>query len=116
MLLKEPHCLGFQAPKEQTVRQWVKDQDIADYNHMNDQLMDIISLKNRLRPGPLDLKTRRRFYRALYDLDDFRDQIFGHTLPDRFEVHPQKLIAAETDDNALLEVGIEYVRKVLFQT
>jgi Fe-S-cluster containining protein len=116
MLLNEPHCLGFDHPKEQTVRQWLKDQEIALYNHINDQLMEIISLKNRLRPGPLDLKTRRRFYRALYDLDDFKDRLFNNKRPENFDIDPQKLEAAETDDTALLEVGIEYVRKVLFQT
>ena len=42
MLLKEPHCLGFQAPKEQTVRQWVKDQDIAD-QAAKDLQMEIFS-------------------------------------------------------------------------
>ena len=113
MLLKEAHCLGFDHPREQTVRQWLKDQDITVYNHINDQMMEIISLKNRLRPGPLDLKTRRRFYRALYDLDDFRNRLFNNRRSENLDINPQKLKAAETDDTALLEVGIEYVRKVL---
>jgi Fe-S-cluster containining protein len=116
MLLTEPHCLGFQAPKEQTVRQWVIDQDIAVYNRINDQLMEIISLKNRLHPGALDLETRRRFYTALYDLDEFRNRLFSQPLANKFEVDPEKLRAAEIDDAALLEVGIEYVKKVLLNT
>jgi Fe-S-cluster containining protein len=116
MLLTEPHCLGFQAPKEQTVRQWVIDQDIAVYNRINDQLMEIISLKNRLHPGALDLETRRRFYTALYDLDEFRNRLFSQPLANKFEVAPEKLRAAEIDDAALLEVGIEYVKKVLLNT
>ena len=116
MLLKEPHCLGFDHPEEQTVRQWLKDQEITVHNHINDQLMEIISLKNRLRPGPLDLKTRRRFYRALYDLDDFKDRLFNKKRSENLDIDPQKLKAAETDDTALLEVGIEYVRKVLLNT
>ena len=116
MLLTEPHCLGFQAPKEQTVRQWIIDQDIAVYNRINDRLMEIISLKNRLHPGALDLETRRRFYTALYDLDEFRNRLFSQPLANKFEVDPEKLRAAETDDAALLEVGIEYVKKVLLNT
>ena len=116
MLLMEPHCLGFQAPKEQTVRQWVIDQDIAVYNRINDRLMDIISMKNRLHPGALDLETRRRFYTALYDLDEFRNRLFSQPLANNFEVDPEKLRAAETDDTTLLEVGIEYVKKVLLNT
>ena len=115
MLLNEPHCLGFDEPEEQTVRQWIKNQDIAVYNHINDHLMEIISLKSRLRPGPLDLKSQQLFYRALYDLDNFRNQVFNHNLLDDFDVHPEKLAAAGTNDTALLEVAMAWVKQVLFK-
>ena len=116
MLLIEPHCLGFNYPEQQTVRQWIKDQDIEIYNHINDQLMEIISLKNRMHPGPLDLKLRQLFYTALYDLDDFRNQVFNDHLPDNLHVQPQKLAASETDDTALLEVVMEWVKQVVFKS
>jgi hypothetical protein len=115
MLLKEPHCLGFNEPKEQTVRQWLKDQDVEIYNHFNDHLMEIISLKNRLHPGPLDLKSRHLFTVALYDLDNFRTRIFENGLFDNFEMNPRKLETAGTDDTALLEFGIEWVKQSLFK-
>ena len=77
MLLKEPHCLGFNCEQTQTVREWIESQGIAVYNEMNDLLMDIISLKNRLMPGgSIDDKSRRIFNMACYDLDTFRSHIF----------------------------------------
>ena len=115
-LLKEPHCLGFKGRKDQTVRQWINHQEIAVYNHINDKLMEIISIKSRLLPGPLDLKSRHQVYLALYDLDNFRNQIVNHNLLDNSEVHPQKLAATETDDTALLEVGMEWVKQKLFKS
>jgi Fe-S-cluster containining protein len=115
MLLNEPHCLGFNEPKEQTVRQWIKEQGIETDNPINDKLMEIISLKNRLRPGPLDLKSRHLFYVALYDLDNFRKQIFNNNLFGGFKVNPQKLAAAKIDDTTLLEIGIEWVKQSLFK-
>jgi hypothetical protein len=116
MLLKEPHCLGFDAPSSQTAQQWINNQEIGIYNHFNDQLLEIIRLKNQLRPGPLDLKSRHLFYVALYDLDRFKAQIFKNKLLDEIDVDPQKLAAAETDDTALLEVGMEWVKQTLFNT
>jgi hypothetical protein len=116
MLLKEPHCLGFNAPQSQTARQWIDDQQIEIYNHFNDQLLEIIGLKNQLRPGPLDPKLRQLFYEALYDLDRFRTQLFKNQLLDQIDVDPQKLADAETDDTALLEVGMAYVKQVLFKS
>ena len=115
LLLNESHCLGFNEQKQQTVRQWIKEQGVEADNLINDKLMEIISLKNQLLPGPLDLKRRQRLYTALYDLDDFRSQIFSHHLPDNFEVHPEKLAAAGSDDTALLEVAMEWLKQVLFK-
>jgi len=114
-LLKEPHCSGFKARKDQTVRQWINDQEIGAYNHINDKLMEIISIKSQLRPGPLDLKSRHLFCMALYDLDNFRTCIFENGLFDNFEMNPQKLETARTDDTALLEVGMQWVKQVLFK-
>ena len=114
MLLNEPHCLGFNEPKEQTVRQWITEQEVETDNEINDKLLEIISLKNQLQPGPLDRKSRQRFYTALYDLDNFRNQVFNHNLLDAFDVQPKKLAAAETNDTALLEVAMAWVKRVLF--
>ena len=115
MRLKEPHCLGHNESQKQTVRQWIEDQKIETYNSINDKMMRIIGLKNQLLPGPLDLKSRHLVYLALYDLDNFRNQIFKNKLLENFEVHAEKLAAAETDDTALLVVGMQWIKKVLFK-
>lgn len=119
MLLKETHCLGFDEAKLQTVQQWMNNQEIGIYNHFNDQLLEIIRLKNQLRPvrpGPLDLKSRQLFYVALYDLDNFRNQVFSDKLLAPVDADPQKLAAAENNDLALLEVAVEWVKGVLFKS
>jgi Fe-S-cluster containining protein len=113
-LLKEPHCLGFKSPASQTAHQWLKDQEVEIYNHFNDQLLEIIHLKNQLRPGPLDLTARRQFYVALYDLDRFRTQVFKNKLVEGLDIDPVKLAAAESDDTQLLEIGMAYVKQVFF--
>ena len=78
--------------------------------------MEIIRIKNKFHPGPLDLKSRSLFYTALYDLDNFRIRIFENGLLDGFEVNPQTLETARTDDTALLEIGMEWVKQVLFKS
>lgn len=115
MLLKEPHCLGFNEPQKQTVRQWIQDQEIETYNSINDRLMEIIRLKNQLLPRPLGLKSRRLVYLALYDLDNFRKQFLNNKLLDKVNVHPQKFNSAKADDTALLEIGMEWIKQVVFE-
>ena len=114
VVLQEPHCLGFGASRKQTVTQWMQGQEIEIYNAINDRLMELISLKNRLRPGPLDLKSRHLFYMALYDLDTFRTQIKANGILENADIDPASLEKAMADEVALLKVGMEWVKQVLF--
>ena len=112
MVLREQHCLGFEEGKPQTVPQWIDEQDIAVYNEINDQLMQIISLKNRLMPGPLDLKSRHLFYTALYDLDNFRSQIKKKRLLNDFQVDSSAMDKAMEEDVELLKLGMKWIKQV----
>ena len=114
MVLKEPHCLGFNENKNQTVREWIEHQGLSEYNEHNDLLMDLISLKNKLRPDPLDEKSAHIFHLALYDLDSFRLEIFDNNLLDKLALEQDKLETIKTDDVALLKFGIEWVKRELF--
>ncbi len=114
MTLQEPHCLGFTAGGKQTVQQWMDGQEIEIYNEINDKLMQIISLKNQLRPGPLDLKSRHLFYTALYDLDNFRSQIKANGRLEDVDIDAATLNEAMADDLKLLTVGMAWIQKVLF--
>ena len=114
MVLQESHCLGFKEGGKQTAQQWMDGQEIKIYNQINDKLMQIISLKNRLRPGPLDLKSRHLFHTALYDLDNFRSQIEKNGRLDDFQVDAAMLEKAMEDDLALLEIGMRWIKGVVF--
>jgi len=115
MVLQEPHCLGFREHGNQTVRQWIDGQKTASYNEINDQLIEIISLKNQLVPGPIDLKSRHMFYLALYDLDNFRSQIQSNRLLEDFDIDSKSLDKAMEDDVVLLELGMKWIKHMLFE-
>jgi Fe-S-cluster containining protein len=114
MLLKEPHCLGFNQGHPRTVQQWIADQKIADYNTINDRLVHIISLKNRLMPGVLDLKSQRLFFTAFYDLDVFRSHIINSGVLDDFQIDSSMMDEALEDDVALLKFGMKWIERVIF--
>jgi len=115
MVLKEPHCLGFKNGQTQTVQQYIEAQKATAENELNDKLLPIISLKNRRLPGRLDIKAGHLFFTALYDLDHFRSQIINNGLLDDFQIDPSRVGIALEDDLALLGVGMEWIKKVLFQ-
>ena len=114
MVIKESHCRGFEYGITRTLQEWMHDQGVVDYNEINDRLMKIISLKNRLIPGPLDDKSRHLFRLALYSLDEFKSQIRNNGILNDFDVNPKILEAALEDDVALLNLGMNWIERVLF--
>jgi len=114
IVIKEPHCLGFEEPKEWTVREWKQDQAVGIYDEMNDLLMDIISLKNRSHRKGLTHKENELFYLACYDLDGFRDFILQKRLWEDHPVEKKGMKTMEQDDVALMRFGIEWIKGRLF--
>ena len=113
-LIKELHCRGFEQETTQTVRQWIENQKIAGYNEINDMLMEIISLKNHTRPGPLDMKSSHFFQIALYDLDRFRPHIFEKGLLDDLHLDSDILEGVKNDDVELLKLSHKWIKQILF--
>ena len=113
-ILKEPHCKGFEQPKSRTVREWNTDQGVDRYCAFNDMLMEIISLKNRSHPEPLNLSEQRLFHLALYDLDGFREHLFDKGLAADLDLGDKRVEALKSDDEALLAFGHAWVKENLF--
>ncbi|MFO7708252.1 MAG: YkgJ family cysteine cluster protein [Desulfobacterales bacterium] len=112
-ILRESHCRGFAEARERTVRDWIDDQGLSGYNAENDRMIEVISLKNRLRPGPLPADTIAMLTVALYDLDAFRGQLADGGIPEAgalLEAFPNAL---EGDDLQLLHAGLSWVRRIL---
>ena len=114
MLLKEPHCKGFQTGNRQSVKEWIEDQGLTVYNEMNDLMMEIISLKNQTLPGPLDLKSRHLFHMACYDIDSFREKIYEKGLLNPTNFDEDLLAAAGKNDEALLKISLAWIQKNIF--
>ncbi|MDY6905014.1 MAG: YkgJ family cysteine cluster protein [Thermodesulfobacteriota bacterium] len=117
MLMKEPHCKGFGRERTITVRQWVEEQGLAPYNRANDLMMELISAKNRFAPGQqLDLTSQNIFYTGCYDLDRFRTEILGTGELADMGFDEKRCAAAKTDDDILLPLALEWVKRMLYGT
>ena len=113
-LMQEPHCKGFGQQQVQTVREWIDDQEIAEYNRFNDMLMRIISLKNQHKHSPLDLREQHLFRLALYDLDAFRDHLTANRLPDDLCPGKTEWPTLLKNERQLLAFGHRWLEWMLF--
>ena len=113
-LLKEDHCCGFEQSKTQTVKEWMRNQDVIVCNQVIDLFLEIISLKARLLPGSLDLRSEQLFHIALYDIDAFKKQVFEDGLANDMHLEEAFLNELKKDEIELLKFGHELVKKVIF--
>ena len=113
-LFNESHCTGDEQEKIWTIKEWLIDQELEVYNQINDMLLEIISLKNRLLPEMLDIKSKMAFSLACYNLDNFRKQILEQDLLKNFNLDPDTLEIIRDDDAELLKFGFKWLKQILF--
>ncbi len=110
VLLREPHCHGFQGGKEQSSHTYSVEQGLIQYNTFNDALVAIIQ-HDKIRGGlKLSPKQIEYFVLALYDLDSFRTQLENGALTSAQAYNSEQY----QDDEQLLLYGIEWLHGELF--
>ena len=112
-VIREGHCKGFCTSAETTVAALLESQGVAEYNRWNDPLIEIVSRKAMVLPGPLEGPAKEKFILGCYDLDGFRETILDTgALEGRFDA--ARLARARTDEVALLSISLDWVREELF--
>lgn len=114
--VKESHCLGFEEKKEWTVAQWREDQGVNIRDEINAGWTDLIVRKKTI---PMSIKlseqSKQMFFLACYNIDKFREFVFGSTFLKRFTVDPVKVEEIRSDDVKLLQFGFEWLKSIFFQ-
>jgi len=109
------YCLGHQEKKEWTVKEWVRDQHLQYYNQMDDLWAEMDTLFGDLRiwrgegsAGPRQLLA----FMVCYNIDRFREYVNDHKLLGQFRLDKSRRRLIETDDEALLKFGFDWLKFV----
>ena len=113
-LLEEEVCKGFDEPREQSVREWIEDQGIEDYDRWGEGFKELTLHKFFEDGGVLSPEKMHMLFTASYDLDKFRELVFESTLLQRFEVDEDFVEEMRDDDEALLRFAFLWLRFSLF--
>lgn len=114
VLVREPHCRGFDENPGQTAAEYFAGQGLAEYNRFNDAVLSITQ-HERFRTGSRpDRQQLDRFIHALYNLDAFRRELNNGVLTLRRPYTPEELRALTGDDEQLLLLGIRWLRQEFF--
>jgi hypothetical protein len=112
-VMQEEGCEGFAEAKSWTIRQWMDDQGVPEYNSWGEEFKEI-SLHPRLQQMELNPQQMEMFYTACYDLDRFRGFVFESSFLDKYEVEPEVVEAMRGGDEALLRFAFRWLRTCLF--
>jgi len=113
-LLEEENCLGHQEGKEWTVQEWMDDQEVDAYDEWGEAYKELSLHKFFEEVGPLQPSKMEMFFNATYDLQKFREFVFGSTLLERFDVDEDFIHQMRTSNEALLRFGFLWIRFVVF--
>jgi Fe-S-cluster containining protein len=115
-LLDTPGCLGRREERSLNVQSWIEDQGLAPYLEVNDRFMAIAFQPQRDRKGDLSQAKLQKVMVSCYNLDIFREFVFNTPFLDLFKVDPETREKVKEDNVVLLNLGIAYLKQVLFHT
>ena len=115
-VVKEPHCLGHEEPKTQTVREYRAEQGVELYDELNREWRQIILKKRSCGPtiGKPSLRSMQLFFLASYDLDGFRAFVQSTGFNDVYELDAAQATELANDDVKLMQFGFRFLKQVLF--
>jgi Fe-S-cluster containining protein len=113
-LLQEDVCQGYYEVNHYTIKEWLKDQKVEDYNEMGD-LYKEISLHDYFSKGKkLDPPKQEMFYTVCYNIDKFREFVFDSTFLNRFNIDDETKNKIKKDDTELLKFGYNWLKFCLY--
>lgn len=108
-MVVEGHCKGFQQRREWTLREWLEDQGVLEYNRMNRPWMEIVTSKS-LDPRRMGEKHQSMFYMASYNLDRFREFVYRSGFLRRFRLDEEEVREVAKDDTSLMNLAIRWLK------
>jgi uncharacterized protein len=109
------YCQGHGEGREFTVKEWIRNQKIDDYNMMNDLWTEVesIFLKNPWRGEGRGGQKQQLAFMICYNIDQFRIFANSEKIFDRFRLPGNIKLHIGTEDSELLKFGFEWLKLLL---
>ena len=115
-MVKEPHCLGHQEPRELTIDAYRAEQGLPEYDELARGWRQLILKKKSSGPtiGKPSKRSLQLFFMACYDLDRFRAFVASDGFAELFDLPADEMQMILTDDTALMLFGFRFLHQTLF--
>ena len=114
-LTEHDYCKGHQEEHTITVKQWIRQQRLEQYNLMNDLWgeLDTLFSTNPWRGEGAGGEKQRLAFMVCYDIDGFRSFAEQHRLVGKFRIPKDVKRRMQEDDAELLKFGFEWLKLLL---
>lgn len=114
-LTNHTYCKGHYEEKSFTVKKWIRDQRLDEYNMMNDLWaeVDTVFAGNPWTGEGSGGQKQQIVFTACYDIDNFRIMAAKHQLIDRYNLTRDQKRRIKESDTELLKFSFEWVKDFL---
>ena len=119
-LVRESHCQGHEEDQRQTVAQFRAEQGVEALDEIVRGWIDIMMKMTSWRSvgGPnarqVSPQAKKMFFMVSTDVGAFRRFVFETRFFDTYAIDPETVEVLKTDDIALLQLGFDWLKNVLF--
>lgn len=109
------YCLGHQENQPKTVTQWIREQQLPDYNNMNDLWaeLDTIFASNPWKGEGSAGPQQQLAFMVCYNVDGFRRYVESQQILKKFRLSNEQKKQMATDDGVLLQFGFNLLKLML---
>lgn len=115
-VVREPHCKGHEEPRSLTVREYLAEQGIPEFDEKNREWRDIILKKRSSGPtvGAPTPRSMQLFDMCSYDIDNFREFIQSPGFEEVFDIDDQEKQGLVEDEDRLFQFSCRFLKQVLY--
>ena len=113
VLVKEPHCRGFEGDLKWTPESWQMVQGVHPYNTLGDRYMSLIARRVR-EQRPLGPDEQNAVFIAAYQPDSWLDVLRSSPILDKAETTPEQKAAILEDEEERLRFALHWLEGFLF--
>lgn len=115
-LIQEEHCKGHQEEQEQSVGEYLKDQETAQYDEMNREWLTLMLKRRSMGPtvGRPPEATLQMFFMCSYDMDRFRRFVLSENFRNTYKLDDSTYEVLEREDISLMQFGVRLMMQAFF--
>ncbi len=114
-LTNHDYCMGHKEEQEWTVKDWLRDQGLAEHNSHADRWaeMDTFFATNPWAGEGVAGPRQKVAFLACYNIDAFRDYVRDKNILADYKIPATRLRSIQNDDEALLSFGYDWLKIIL---